>query len=303
MNNTSDDDSDPTRKGLQFLCQHLVGLCVTYRHTTPEEADLPPRFVTCSGTLLFVEGALYFLTAGHVLKALRELRDNENVAIENASLADVFGHKRVSDTPIPFDLRSAHLSFIDDEEMGLDFGVIPIGPHHARLLQKNGMVALTEENWIRQGDAEIEGYTMLGFPAELVSERVSESSTVHIEVAMFGVQRVELDRDEPKTVYPRFVGQLGQNLPFKSIEGMSGGVIFGFQSEPQLRYWVVAIQSSWERQTRIVYGCSLPVLGSLMTHWARENVAILRELESNTTEICLSVPNAIPPAEHFVGRP
>jgi hypothetical protein len=252
---------------------------------------------------LFVEGALYFLTAGHVLKALRELRDNEDVAIENASLADVFGHKRVSDTPIPFDLRSAHLSFIDDEEMGLDFGVIPIGPHHARLLQKNGMVALTEENWIRQGEAEIEGYTMLGFPAELVSERVSDSSTVHIEVAIFGVQRVELDRDERKTVYPRFVGQLGQNLPFKSIEGMSGGVIFGFQSQPQLRYWVVAIQSSWERQTRIVYGCSLPVLGSLMTHWARENVAILRELDSNTTEICLSVPNAIPPAEHFVGRP
>jgi hypothetical protein len=85
---------------------------------------------------LFIEGALYFLTAGHVLKELRELRDNSQVVIENASLADIFGHKRVSNTPIPFDLKSAHLLFIDDEEMGLDFGVIPIGPHHARLLQR-----------------------------------------------------------------------------------------------------------------------------------------------------------------------
>ena len=154
-------------KGLQFLCRHLVGLCVTYRHTTPEEAELPSRFAVCSGTLLFIEGALYFLTAGHVLKGLRALRDNRGVVIENASLADVFGYRRVSDTPIPFDLKSAHLSFIDDEETGLDFGVIPIGSHHASLLEKNGMVALSEENWIKQAQVEIEGYTMLGFPAEL----------------------------------------------------------------------------------------------------------------------------------------
>jgi hypothetical protein len=224
------------------------------------------------------------------------------VVIENASLADVFGHKRVSDTPIPFDLKNAYLSFIDDEEMGLDFGVIPIGSHHARLLQKNGMVALAEENWIRQGQVEIEGYTMLGFPAERTSGRISSFSTVHIEATMFAVRRL-LDQDHRKTFYPRFIGQLDHNLPLKSIEGMSGGVIFGFQSKPQLRYWIVAIQSSWEPQTRIVYGCSLPVLGSLMTHWGRENIAILRELDAHTSEICLSVPNAALPLERFVRCP
>jgi len=270
-------------------------VCVTYRHTTPEEDHLPSRFVTCSGTLLLIEGALYFLTAGHVLKELRGLRENKHVIIENASLADVFGYKRVSDTPIPFDLKNAHLSFIDDEEMGLDFGVIPLGPHHARLLQKNGMVALTEENWIKQDQIEIEGYTMLGFPAERTSERISGFSTVHIEATMFAVRRPQPDQNHRKTLYPRFTGQLDSNLPLKSIEGMSGGLIFGFQSQPQLRYWVVAIQSSWERQTKMIYGCSLPVLGSLMTHWARENIAILRELDSNTSEICLSVPNATLP--------
>jgi hypothetical protein len=295
--NTSDGN-----KGLQFLCRHLVGLCVTYRHTTPAETHLPSRFVTCSGTLLLIEGALYFLTAGHVLKELRGLRDNSQVVIENASLADVFGDKRVSDTPIPFDLKNAYLSFIDDEAMGLDFGVIPIGPHHARLLQKNGMVALAEENWIGQGQVEIEGYTMLGFPAERTSARISGFSTVHIETTMFAVRRL-FDQDHRKTFYPRFIGQLDHNLSLKSIEGMSGGVIFGFQSKPQLRYWVVAIQSSWEPKTRIVYGCSLPVLGSLMTHWRRENIAVLRELDSHTSEICLSVPNAALPLDRFIRCP
>jgi hypothetical protein len=288
-------ENDQTTKGLRLLCQHLVGLCVTYRHTTEGEAQLPSRFTTCSGTLLFVEGALYFLTAGHVLKSLRELRDSESVVIEGAAWADVFGYRRVSDTPIPFDLKTALLCFVDDEELGLDFGVIPIGPHHARLLAKNGMVALSEENWVKQHGVNFEGYAMLGFPAELVSERVSDSSMVRIEPTMFAVRGLESAQDYRRTKYPRFVGQISDGLPLKSLEGMSGGLILGFRTEPQLAYWIVAIQSSWNPQTRTIYGCDLPILASLMTHWAKGNVAVLQELDPNAAVICPNVPNAALP--------
>ncbi len=296
-------EDDHTAKGLRYLCRHLVGLCVTYRHTAGGEAQLPARFATCSGTLLFVEGALYFLTAGHVLKRLRELRDCESVEIEGAALADVFGYRRVSDTPIPFDLRNAQLCFVDDEELGLDFGVIPIGPHHARLLAKNGMVALSEENWLKQHSVKFEGYAILGFPAEFVSERVSDSSTVRIEPTMFAVRGLEPAQDYRRTQYPRFVGQVSEGLPLKSLEGMSGGLIFGFRTEPQLTYWIVAIQSSWNPQTRMVYGCGLPVLASLMTHWAKESIAVLQELDPNAAVICPTVPNAaLPTTPNLVGR-
>jgi hypothetical protein len=246
---------------------------------------------------LFVEGSLYFLTAGHVLKSLKDLRDREDVVIEGASLADVFGHRRVSDTPIPFDLKNAHLFFVDNEELGLDFGVVPIGPHYAMLLAKNGIVAISEENWIKQHTVEFEGHVMLGFPAELVSERISETSTVRIEATMFGVRQLKGDHDRRKTTYPRFVGQIGHDLPLKSLEGMSGGLIFGFRTQPRPIYWIVAIQSSWQPQTKMIYGCSLPILASLMTHWARENIAVLRELSSNTAEICPAEPNAALPTE------
>jgi hypothetical protein len=107
--------NDELSDGLKFLCRHLVGLCVTYRHTTPSERQLQSRFSTCSGTLLHIEGGLYFLTAGHVLRALKDLRDHRDVVIEGASLADTFGLQRVSDTPIPFDIKSAQLLFIDDD--------------------------------------------------------------------------------------------------------------------------------------------------------------------------------------------
>ena len=217
-------------------------------------------------------GCPLLLTAGHVLKSLRELRDCENAVIEGGSLADVFGYRRVSDTPIPFDLKNAQLFFVDDEELGLDFGVIPIGPHHAQLLAKNGVVALSEENWAKQHGVQFEGYAMLGFPAELVSDRVSDSSTVRIEATMFAVRGFEPAQDYRRTEYPRFVGQVSDGLPLKSLGGMSGGLIFGFRTQPQLTYWIVAIQSSWNPQTRMVYGCNLPVLASLMTQWAKEPV-------------------------------
>jgi hypothetical protein len=258
---------------------------VTYRHTTIEEAHLPSRFATCSGTLIFIEGALYFLTAGHVLQELKALRDCEQIQIENASLADVFGAKRVSDTPIPFDLKNALLCFIDDQELGLDFGVIPIGYHHASLLAKNGVIALSEKNWIAQDTIKFDGYMMLGFPAELVSERISDSHTVNIQPTMFAVSRLESTPDCQATKYPRFVGHVSPNLPLKSLKGMSGGLILGFQTHPQLRYWVVALQSTWRTETRTVYGCSLPVLARLMTNWAREEMPILKELDQNTYAI------------------
>ena len=269
--------SSSISKGLEFLCRHLVGLCVTYKNTALEEVDLPPRFATCSGTLIFIEGALYFLTAGHVLKELKALRDCEQIQIENASLADVFGAKRISDTPIPFDLKDAPLCFIDDEELGLDFGVIPIGYHHANLLSENGVIALSEKNWIEQDNVKFDGYMMLGFPAELVSERISSSCRVDIQPTMFAVSRLGLTPDCQATKYPRFVGQVSPDLSLKSLKGMSGGLILGFQTDPQLRYWVVAVQSTWRPETRRVYGCSLPILARLMTNWARDRIPILRK--------------------------
>jgi hypothetical protein len=74
-------------------------------------------------------------------------------------------------------------------------------------------------------------------------------------------------------------------LPLKSLVGMSGGLILGFRIEPQPAYWIVAVQSSWNAQTRTVYGCDLPALASLMTRWARDNVPVLRELGINAALI------------------
>lgn len=258
---------------VEFFCRHLVGISVRYKHKTPEDEGDRPRFSASSGTLIIIERVMCFLTAGHVLQALDELRSSEKVEIMSAALVDTLGAKRISNIPIPFDLKNAGLYYIVDDEAGLDFGVIALEPHYVRLLVKNGVVALTEANWASQHTVNFDAYAMLGLPTEFTSERVSPSGSGQIAPTMFGVTKLPAPPERRRTTtYPLFVGQLDPALELKSVEGMSGGPIFGFQLGPDgnYRYWIVALQSSWERDTRIVYGCSVPVFASLMTKWANE---------------------------------
>ena len=265
-------DESRRTKMLEFFCRHLIGLAVTYRHKNEEDAGMPARFSISSGTLISIHGSICFLTAGHVLKALDELRNHKDVEIESAVLVDTMGEKRVSDVPIPFNLKSAPLFYIDNEEDGLDFGVISLRPHYVGLLAKNGVIALTEERWNRQHTVRFDGFAMLGFPQEFTSQRVSASGYGAVSPVMFGIKRLDAaPEDRAPTNYPQFIGQLDSELPLESVEGMSGGPIFGFRQEgEELRYWVVALQSSWDRRRRITYGCDLPLLASLMSEWGRE---------------------------------
>lgn len=150
--------------------------------------------------------------------------------------------------------------------------MIALSPYYVRLLAANGAVALEEVNWARQDRVTFDFYAMLGFPEEFVSETVNDAGEGFVYPTMFRVHRLEPPpEDTPVTRHPRFVGRIDQELPLNSVKGMSGGPIFGFTIGEDIRYWVVALQSTWRPTSRIVYGCSLPVLASLMSRWADQN--------------------------------
>lgn len=263
-------------EAVAFMCRHLVGLFVTYRHKTEEDAALPPRFAACSGTLIMIRGVCCYLTAGHVLKDLEELRASPQAEIVGATLADTFGLEPASKMPIPFDLKNARFFYVDDEAEGLDFGVIALEPHYVRLLAKNGVIALTEERWIHQERVEFNGYAMLGFPEEFASSRICSSGFASVSPTFLGIKKLDAAPEgRTPTRHPQFIGQLGDKSGLQSVKGMSGGPIFGFRLGPdgKLHYWIVALQSMWNSEKRIVYGCSLPVLASLMTKWTDEAIS------------------------------
>lgn len=258
---------------IQFFGRHLVALCVAFEWKVTDETEQAPRFAAYSGTLIRVHDTTYFLTAGHILRDLDKALKSNQVEIKNAVLADTFGSQRVSDHPIPFDLKSAQMLYVDDDEEGLDYGVIPLGRYYVRLLGANGVVALEEQNWIHQPAVAFDGYVMFGLPEEFTSDRISASGDGRVAPTMFAVRRLASPPEGSKvTGRPRFIGQIDAELPLKSVKGMSGGPIFGFRLGSESRYWVVALQSSWDPTRRVVYGCLLPTLASLMTTSAKELV-------------------------------
>jgi hypothetical protein len=268
-------DSHDTEERLEFIRsfgRHLVALCVSYRERGSQ--DSPPRFAAYACTLLNIDGRNFLLTAGHILKELQQALESERIELLNAVLQDNFGAESVHDLPIPFDLRSANMFFIDDDKEGLDFGVIALGPYYVGLLAANKLVALAQLNWERQHTIQFDRYFMLGLPAEYTSSHLDTEGQGSVSATMFGVRRLEAPpADLPTTRYPRFVGELLPNFSLASVSGMSGGPILGFNLTPPVRYWVVALQSTWLRERRLVFGCPLPVLASLMTDWLRQHVS------------------------------
>ena len=252
------------RDALRYMCRHLVALCVWYvRRGSAGDA----RFAAYSGTLIRIRGATCLLTAGHVLRDLEAAMDDASVEIKGASLADTFGLGAVTDHPIPFDLRAARASFfhVVDDAAGLDFGVVPLDPHHVGLLRRHDMVAMGEENWLHQHRVAFDGYAMLGLPEQFTSERLDDSGAGVVSPTFISLRRLDPPPGDLRaTTYPRFVGQIDPKLDIDSVVGMSGGPIFGFRRNHELRYWVVAIQSSWLASRGIVFGCSVPVIASII---------------------------------------
>ena len=256
---------------LEFFGRHLVAICVTYHETGNNLAGRKAGFAAYNGTLIRIKGAICFLTAGHVLAQLKATLDNDKVDLESVVLADTFTKGHIADRPIPFDLKNARFHFIDDDDEGLDFGVIVLDPYYVRLLAKNDVVAISEDHWTRQSTVQFDGYAMLGLPQEFTSALVSASGQGTVSPTMFGVRKLPSPPEDIKpTRYPRFVGEIDRELPLESLKGMSGGPIFGFRFDADLRYWIVALQSSWIPDRRIVFGCPLPVLVPLLTKWAGE---------------------------------
>lgn len=255
------------RSVLQMFGRHLVALCVTFRDVN--KPDELPHFHAYAGTLIALGGKVFFLTAGHILKGLHDGIESNQVMILNAVLADNFGTGR-HNMPIPFELKSAPMFFIDDDEEGLDFGVIALRPYYLPLLAANNTVAIQEENWVHQHKLKFTMHFMLGLPEEFTSKAIDAAGVGLCSPTLLPVTKLETPPvTAPTTRNPEFIGQLKENFGLESVVGMSGGPIFGFIDEPPMRYWIVALQSSWLPESRTTFGCSFPVLASLMTEWAK----------------------------------
>lgn len=106
-------------------------------------------------------------------------------------------------------------------------------------------------------------YKILGFPSHLVQYSVTSSGELvgGFQPVMFNIDRLSPSdvEDVPADIW--FVGCIPPEVTIKDIKGMSGGPIYGFRKSEngQWFYHVVALQSWWRKESRTVFGCSVPI--------------------------------------------
>lgn len=244
----------------KFLFRHAVAISVTYR-LKDDPDNHPKRVVNYSATVMSVSNYVFLLTAGHCVAEIEKILEGEEYEYIDSSIADVFGLEAVSDVPIPINLRHAARLAVDDEESGLDYGLIHLQTNQIRLLTKNGIVAIFEDNWNKQHTVNFDRFFILGFPAELALSTISADGKAQFAAARIGLEKADPPPGTKPTTFQRFVGKIAGEIPLNNIEGMSGGPIIGIDSRNPGVYWVVAIQSSWLKTEKIIFGCKIPIIG------------------------------------------
>lgn len=227
-----------------------------------ERGKMPKVFFR-SGFVAEIGGRWWWVTAGHVIKAI-----NEAVAagvVEGVRLLDQFdGPYKVGE--IPFDYVGARKYYQDDGDRGIDFGVVELAPDYVTLLKANGIRAADRKTWniVRFGHYE-SPFWMYGFPTDGQPAQVNGVGTVSAKPVpgVISVHRPPTRlKDVVKAQYPRLRGIVSDDAG--EIDGMSGGPIFGMRIDSRgvLQTRILAIQSGV--LGRRVFGFPMGIAGQLL---------------------------------------
>ena len=223
---------DPViRDAFHYFCRHLVCLGGNLQDLDEKgKAKGGIKSFACSAFVLVIRDRWFLLTAGHCMKDIDYGLKNRLFRLVDCFVLSGFGPKvtthPVAKEPIYFGYEETPKGYLDQD--GLDFGLLDLGGPGDYLrthLEKNEVEPVREENWRVPLDLHFDWYIMLGFPQEFTD--VGELSPTMVYVHKLD----ELPDDVEPTEWPRFPGRLSENFSLKSLKGMSGGPIYGFNRE------------------------------------------------------------------------
>ncbi len=245
---------------ITFYLQHMVALNVAW-----EGPDGVPQRDAYACFVLEVRGEWFLVTAGHSLADLYSALPKYRRV--QCSLFDAW-HKRASRVPVPFPLLEAKHFLVDED--GLDLGVVHLESHFRRMLAANGIRAFDEKAWRHPPDDMLLRYALIGFPEQFIERQVTSSGSVQLSVnpTLIYLERVDPPPEMSKP-FPCFYGKLPDRLynehtgaSLDEMTGFSGGPILGFSvnNEGQMKYFLVALQSAWRRDLRVLRGPLMSVV-------------------------------------------
>jgi hypothetical protein len=250
---------------LKYLSRHIVAICGSYIYLDDKgQPTGEPKFYSYTGTIFEILGHWVIVTAGHVLRSIEEASKHPKVRVEAEVLVDYCGVGAKNNQPIPFKPLEQGWLYIDDDSLGLDFGLILVRPFFKASLQTNGIMPLTSGQWNYPSTVIFEQHAIVGFPDEYTGGQASSSGASmvgHVKPTYVPIRRLP---DDTTKTFKRFKGEIIDKGNQESIKGMSGGPIFGFFKDGTIiNYLLEALQVEWDKST-IVYGCPIKTIMTVL---------------------------------------
>lgn len=280
-------DSGSGTNVVSFMSRHFVALACEYETINTDGTIHGRDAAVYSGFLIEIYGQMFWVTAGHCLKEeLDENIDKGVLRVTGGGFMDYFGQDAQHFHRVPFTYEPHSAIYADDPESGLDFALLKLDELQERSFAANGLAPITRENWVHQPDLTFDFYRMLGIPKQCVF-RGKTLGDVTVQQAMVAVNRMAIDEvceppfgvKVPSDAW--FVGRIDPGAEISDIRGMSGGPIYGFRRNEagRLTYHAVALQSRWWRESRTIFGCSIPYFAEAIHRQIDEFANSLREEE------------------------
>jgi hypothetical protein len=228
----SDPIAEVYARAVQFFGQHMV--CLTGSYIPIDSAGRKigkEEIFSFSGFVMSFGGDWFLVTAGHVLEDKLDKRiDAKQIKVLQSGIKDDFGPNVTSPYHTPIDYESTERWSINDENLGLDFGVMYLRDLYRRGLEVNKVVPIAEDNWIHQRGEHLDVYFLLGLPEELKSPtrqmqtELSNSLVSDYHPVLLPVERTDQPhRELAPSEFPWFIGKVNTDLVgLQSIKGMSG---------------------------------------------------------------------------------
>ncbi len=287
---------------MNLLGRHIVSLRGIYRApngTANSGNNIPFNF---SGFVFNVREDWFLLTAGHVLSKISDARAKDYF-VGDFCLDDAYAPSSLfkeSDASIPFDFDGAAKNFVDQSEFG-DYGAVYLRSYYRDLLKANNIEPFSPaETVAATGGVKFEACHLIGLPDELM-DTDSEGDIVRQKSQLVAINVNPLGFDElPPAIKSsvqsqgfhkeNFFAQVpdaneltsGDEPGLQSIVGMSGGPIIGWRRNSVGRryYGLVAIQSRWWKESRILMACPVARYISALDYTIQEANARLAMLSA-----------------------
>ncbi len=257
---------------LDNLSKFLVGLTwvdvPTDAKLSTEERRWQGEVPIVSCSLLKVKNRYMLLTAGHVLRDIQSRLKSTRKALK-WQLLD-YAAANNPKLAIPCHLDPEKFVYLD--ERGYDYGLICLDNIAVENLLKGPVLPICREvSRPCEFDNEDELY-LIGYPTAVIKKRIVHQSDQSCMKLGLGVPLlpVEVCSDPPQVLRhdcERLYGRVSkapgklenEDIVLEDIDGLSGGLLFVVRATnpTELKYWVVAIQSSWERSSRTIAACPI----------------------------------------------